>query len=311
LSKKSIKSSIYKAQTIGNIEPIEFMVPYPSTQALLEGQNIKYRNHLICKDPKITNYVFFQLVQQTANWLEECDIKPKDNVLIEKLDFPQTQLLLYGLWYLGACGAIIESKIKKIPSSFIMNNLPKFKNLVKEVNSYSNNYTPKHRPLLSDTALNIITERGIVLLSHYGLLVNSSALQKSINLNLGVSIYSDISTNSSSWVIINLLLPLYCGAIIDNNNPDILFTYEAINKNSGYQLRNDWENLNSFKSHHIGICTENTAAFCVGKNAIHLTEYQLKNKTLYLKGHSVMNGYMNQSKNKMVFKNNYLAINKL
>ena len=37
-------SPIYKAQTIGNIEPIEYMIPYPSTQAIIEGQIIKYKN---------------------------------------------------------------------------------------------------------------------------------------------------------------------------------------------------------------------------------------------------------------------------
>ena len=39
-----IKNNIYKAQCIGNVEPIEYMIPYPSMRSLIEGQNIKYNN---------------------------------------------------------------------------------------------------------------------------------------------------------------------------------------------------------------------------------------------------------------------------
>ena len=37
-----LKSRIYKAQTIGNVEPIEHMIPYPNLRSLIDGQNIKY-----------------------------------------------------------------------------------------------------------------------------------------------------------------------------------------------------------------------------------------------------------------------------
>ena len=52
----NIDKLIYKAQTIGNIEPIEYMTPYPSTQALIEGQNIKYGKHIVYDDYNISNY---------------------------------------------------------------------------------------------------------------------------------------------------------------------------------------------------------------------------------------------------------------
>ena len=41
-----LKKQIYKAQCIGNVEPIEYMVPYPNLRALIEGQNIKYGKNL-------------------------------------------------------------------------------------------------------------------------------------------------------------------------------------------------------------------------------------------------------------------------
>ena len=56
-------SPIYKAQTIGNIEPIEYMIPYPSTQAIIEGQIIKYKNEKVFKDHGLTNIDFFNSIQ--------------------------------------------------------------------------------------------------------------------------------------------------------------------------------------------------------------------------------------------------------
>ena len=36
-----LKKRIYQAQCIGNVEPIEHMVPYPNLRSLVDGQNIK------------------------------------------------------------------------------------------------------------------------------------------------------------------------------------------------------------------------------------------------------------------------------
>ena len=54
----SLADRIYRAQCIGNVEPIEYMVPYPSTQSLLEGQNIKFSDQVIYKKDNITNLQF-------------------------------------------------------------------------------------------------------------------------------------------------------------------------------------------------------------------------------------------------------------
>ena len=42
-----MKKNIYQAQCIGNVEPIEYMIPYPSMRSLIEGQNIKFSKQLI------------------------------------------------------------------------------------------------------------------------------------------------------------------------------------------------------------------------------------------------------------------------
>ena len=52
------KNQLYRAQTIGNIEPIEYMIPYPSTQAIIEGQVIKYENEIVFEDYNLTNFHF-------------------------------------------------------------------------------------------------------------------------------------------------------------------------------------------------------------------------------------------------------------
>ena len=46
-----IEKNIYNAQCIGNVEPIEFMIPYPSMCSLIEGQNIKYSKQTIINKP--------------------------------------------------------------------------------------------------------------------------------------------------------------------------------------------------------------------------------------------------------------------
>ena len=105
---------LYKAQTIGNIEPIEYMIPYPSTQALIEGKTLKFGDQIIYEDYKITNIDFYKLVQKTANWLNDKGIQPKENVLIEDIGSPHTFLLLYGIWHLGARATLIDDSNNRV-----------------------------------------------------------------------------------------------------------------------------------------------------------------------------------------------------
>ncbi len=86
--KKDIRSRIYNAQCIGNVEPIEYMTPYPSMRSLMEGQTIKFSDQVIIEKFNITNLGFFSLVQQTSNWLESIGVKPRQRVIIPKLTNP-------------------------------------------------------------------------------------------------------------------------------------------------------------------------------------------------------------------------------
>ena len=97
-----LKKRIYQAQCIGNVEPIEHMVPYPNLRSLVDGQNIKYGEKMVYADLNLTSDKIYRLAQQTANWLVAEGIKPKDRILIDKLPFPQTEILAFGIWTLGA-----------------------------------------------------------------------------------------------------------------------------------------------------------------------------------------------------------------
>ena len=308
MAKQTNKDLLYKAQTIGNIEPIEYMIPYPSTQALIEGQIIKFRDQIIYKDHNITNMGFYRLIQQTAHWLSEQGIRPKDNVIIEQHQFPQTELILFGLWHIGARGTLLENTNIKINKTLSVKTLNKENNLLEKISSYPSDFIPEYKALLGETAVNIVSHNGIIFLSHYGLLVNANSLQKALALKPGSSFYSDISPASGFWVVIKAILPIYSGCIYTKVNPSIIITFNAIDKSAGFQLRDDWENLDKFKDHHIGVCTENSAAFCIGKEPIHLTDFKIVGKKLSVKGHSIMNGYLDQDK--MIFKNDYLIISK-
>ena len=101
-----LKKRIYQAQCIGNVEPIEYMIPYPSTRSLIEGQNIKFAEQVIFEKSSITNLNFYELVQQTAHWLDSIGLKPKERIILSELEFPQTEVLLFGIWHLGAIAVI-------------------------------------------------------------------------------------------------------------------------------------------------------------------------------------------------------------
>ena len=97
-----LKKQIYKAQCIGNVEPIEYMVPYPNLRALIDGQNIKYGEKMVYADHGLTSDKVYRMAQQTANWLVSLGVSPKDRVLIDKLPFPGPEIIALGAWTLGS-----------------------------------------------------------------------------------------------------------------------------------------------------------------------------------------------------------------
>ena len=299
-------SPIYKAQTVGNIEPIEYMIPYPSTQAIIEGQIIKYKNEKVFKDYGLTNIDFFNSIQRTSNWLNDQGVLPKDKVVINDNSFLNSILLLYGLWHIGAIAVFLEKENHSPKNKLNAKCLDYSGDLIKVTESHSSHFIPKYKPLLNDHAVVVVSNDKTVFLSHYGLLVNANGLQKLLSLKQQQSFFCDIKPKTSFWVVICAILPIYAMATFTSKSPSILLTYDDINIKDGFKLRKDWVNINNYRANELALCKENSAVLTLNNIPIHLTEYKIIEDELWLKGHSLMNRYFEEDK--MVFKDDYLII---
>ena len=303
------KTQLYSAQTIGNIEPIEYMIPYPGTQAIIEGQIIKYGDKSIFSDYNLKNIEFYELIQKMANWLTEQGINPKDNVVIEENSSLHSLLLLYSLWHMGAKGVFLENSNVKINKKLNAKRINFEIDFQKTLMSYPSVFIPKYKALLDETAIIMITGAKSIFLSHYSLLVNANSIQKALDLRSGMNFYCDLKANSTFWVVICAILPIYTMCPFTKKDPQCTFTYDEISQKQGYRLRKDLENIEDFKVNDIALCKENSAVLAVKNNPIHLTDFKVKENELWIKGHSLMSGYLEEEL--MSFKDNYLIINNL
>ena len=299
-------SQIYKAQTIGNIEPIEYMIPYPSTQAIIEGQIIKYKNEKVFKDYGLTNIDFFKSIQRISSWLNDQGVLPKDKVVIDDNSFLNSILLLYGLWHIGAIAVFLEKENYSPKKKLNVKCLDYSGDLIKITESHSLHFIPKYKPLLNDDAVVVVTNDKTVFLSHYGLLVNANGLQKLLNLKQRQSFFCDIKPKTSFWVVLCAILPIYAMVTFTSKSPSIILTYDDIDIKNGFKLRKDWVNLKNYRANELALCKENSAVFSLNNVPIHLTDYKIIEDELWLKGHSLMNRYLEEDK--MVFKDDYLII---
>ena len=305
----NLQTQLYSAQTIGNIEPIEYMIPYPGTQAIIEGQIIKYGDKSIFSDYNLKNIEFYELIQKMANWLTDQGINPNDNVVIEENSSLHSLLLLYSLWHMGAKGVFLENSNVKINKKLNAKRINFEIDFQKTLMSYPSVFIPKYKALLDETAIIMITGAKSIFLSHYSLLVNANSIQKALDLRSGMNFYCDLKANSTFWVVICAILPIYTMCPFTKKDPQCTFTYDEISQKQGYRLRKDLENIEDFKVNDIALCKENSAVLAVKNNPIHLTDFIVKENELWIKGHSLMSGYLEEEL--MSFKDNYLIINNL
>ena len=289
------------------MEPIEYMIPYPSMRSLIEGQNIKFSEQVIFEKLSITNLKFYELIQQTAHWLESIGLKPKERIILTELDFPQTEILLFGIWHLGAISVIPANEslgtVKTICGTDLV--IESGINLFDAIRDFPTNFDPKYKPLLDDEAL-VTFEKGVgIQLSHYNLLVNTNSVQKAIDLRSRTRFSCDLKPKSSAWAVLKAILPIYCGCIYDEENPEIRIS----DSNGDFILRNDLENLSEFGENELAICPENAAILIKGRKPLHLTELHVKEKGLEIHGHSVMMGYLDDELNEKRFYDHALHLN--
>ena len=301
-----LKERIYQAQCLGNVQPIEHMVPYPNLRALVDGQNIKYGEKLVYADNKLTSDNIYSMAQQTANWLFSMGIKPNDRILVDKLPFPQNEILAFGIWTLGASmiltgdNNIQEATQYGSPSLVINNKLDYFEKIKK----FPTAYNPDYKPLLADEAMVFWNNGKGIKLSHYNLLVNANGVQHAIDLFEDQTFYVDLEPKSMAWVILQVILPLYSGAPLTSKDPDILLGEIE----GDFLIKFDWEEIKETTPPSLYILNENTAFISMNKTAIHLTGINNTKKPTELTGHSVMMGYLDDKLNEKVFKNESLKI---
>ena len=304
--KTDLEKRIYQAQCIGNVEPIEYMIPYPSMRSLIEGQNIKFSEQVIIEDSSITNLKFYGLVQQTAHWLDSIGLKPGERIIISELEYPQAEILLYGIWHLGAIAVIPANmdvdrvKQKSDTSLLVDQGIDLFEN----IKDFPTKFEPKYKPLLNDEALVTFEKEQGIRLSHYNLLVNVNSIQKVLSIKSRTRYKSSLEPRSTGWVVFQAILPIYCGCIYDTVNPD----FRIGETGNDFNLRYDLQNMSEFSKTDIAICPENSAGLSLEGLPVHLTDFSLKNGELKLQGHSVMMGYLDDSANESSFRNKALYI---
>ena len=304
--KTDIKTKIYNAQCIGNVEPIEYMTPYPSMRSLIEGQTIKFSGQIMNEISNITNQDFFDLVMQTSNWLQSIGIEPKQRVIVPELEHLECQILLFGIWNMG-CSAVFTQgqNIENIDKRIVDAQTVRLNDsLFDTIKAYSNKYLAKHKPLLSDEAVLSFEKESGIRLSHYNLLINVNGIEKAIGLKSKTSFHCDLRTGSICWIIFQAILPVHCGLIYNNKNSKLTIGESG----KDYNLRRDLNNLSSFASNDIAICIENTAALSINGEPIHLSDYDMLNDGIRVRGHSVMMGYLDDEINKVAFENSGLKI---
>jgi hypothetical protein len=301
-----LKKRIYDAQCIGNVEPIEYMIPYPSMRSLIEGQNIKYGNQLIIKNDNITNSKYHQLIQQTAHWLTHKGLKPKDRIVLPKLPKYQSEILLFSIWQIGATVVLSREPLsKKYQNDFKIKEINfNKKDILSNIISFPKIYNPKHKPLLSEEALITFENGSGIQLSHYNLLINTSGVLKLINKKGRIRYSCEVDFHTSGWVILKAILPIYAGYIYDDNNSDLTIA----KSNADFNIRYDLNNLDIFNNNDIAMCPQNSGIISVGRNPVHLTQLSRTKSKLILKGHSVMMGYLDQKLNEKSFKEKSLIV---
>ena len=301
-----LKKLIYKAQCIGNVEPIEYMVPYPNLRALIEGQNIKYGKKMVYADYELSSDKIYRMAQQSANLFLSLGVKPKERVMIQALPFPESEIAMLGAWTLGSSLVFTSDHdysraIKASKPSLIISQEMQFLEKIKE---QSDEFIPKVKAFLEDEAVVFWTDGRGIRLSHYNILVNTNGIQHAIDLYEDQFFDIKIEANSMPWVILKVVLPLYSGAPISKDKADISFG----EKDADYIIKYNWDSISNSLSNELNVCNENSGFISIGKEPIHLTEVNDLNKPTAINGHSVMMGYLNKKENKKVFKKGRLYI---
>ena len=301
---------IYRAQCFGNVEPIEYMVPYPNLRALAVGQCIKFSNSILYKDIGLTNDTFLRSINQYANWLSGNGITKNDRVFVRNIPSPTMEIMSYAIWSIGAVLVIskeneIDLAINKTKPKLIIDNITdKDKSTI---DKQSEEYIETSTTLVLDEAVIYFINGKGILLSHYNLLVNTYGIQKHLNI-LHIDILNiDIHQNTTAGIVLQTILPLYAGTSISDEFANITISTKD---NANYRVKFEWTNLLDTDPQSLYILPEATAILAIGSTPNHIVSIIEGKNNITINGHSVMMGYLDDRENSKVFKSGSLKINK-
>lgn len=305
-----IDNPIYKAQCFGNVEPIEYMVPYPTLRSLAVGQCIKFSKNILYKEFAITNVDFLKSINKTANWLAHKEIKKGDRVFVKNITSPIMEILSYAIWSLGAVLVIsndgeFENAINKIKPKLVIDNITE--NIQHAINGHSDEYIETSTTLLSAEAVIYFNNKNGIRLSHYNLLINTYGIQKHLNILSKDILQIDVPQNTTAGIVLKTILPLHSGTSISDKSATITF---SIKSDADYHVKFNWTKLEDTKPQSIYILPEATAVLAIGSTPNHVTSIEDESDYLKIKGHSVMIGYLDDNENKKVFRSDSLVIPK-
>jgi hypothetical protein len=279
-------------------------------RSLAVGQCIKFSENILFQDNGLTNGDFLKLINKYSNWLSEKGIVEGDRVFVQNINSPIYEILSYAIWSHGAVLIISdESDIDKIINivkpTLVIDSISKIN--FDEIENLPDDYVTNSNILLDDEAVLFFHKNKGIRLSHYNLLINTYGVLKELNILHKEFIKVDIPTNSTTYLVLNNILPLYAGTTISIDEADIVF---GLNKKSDFRIQFDWKNLKDTKPQSLYILPEATAILSIGDKPNHLMSVNKKDNKFKINGHSVMMGYLQDKLNKEVFKSGSLIISK-
>ena len=277
------------------------MTPYPNLRALIEGQNVKHHGKMVYADLNMTSSDIYRIVQQIAHWLVSEGLKPKQRVWVKQQSFPHTELLLFGVWTVGASVILTDGSADingVVEADLVIDEYP----LSEKFRDPETQFYPTYKSLLEDEAMVFGTDGKGIRLSHYNLLVNANDVQRKLDLYDDGTFFVDLKPNSTAWVVLQVIFPLYTGASMTKEDPDLTIG----TSDTDYMVKYSWNDIS--KEKNLYYLPENTAIISVGTDVLHLTSFDLNKDQLTINGHSVMMGYTNNDENEEVFREGSLVL---
>ena len=303
-------SPIYKAQCFGNVEPIEYMVPYPNLRSLVVGQCLKFSDSILYQDIGMTNGVFLKSINKYANWLSNNGIKKNDRIFVKNISSPIMEILSYAIWSIGAVLVITDEEqsdntVNKVKPKLTIDKISEKDK--SNINKQSEKYTETSTTLLLNEAVIYFTDGKGIRLSHYNLLINTYGVQKHLNILYKDILNIDISSNTTAGIVLKTILPLYCGTSISEKTANTII---SANSDANYRVIFDWAHISNTTPQSLYILPEATAVLAIGSTPNHIISIVEDKESIKINGHSVMMGYLDDNKNNRVFKSGSLIVQK-